>query len=263
MRKPLLFKSRSARRSRPGPRPGPRLRYLHYCLWPAVVLSLGLGAWGGVRYVHSLYPILEVEVQGEFQHLRPERLRRVVEQRLRGGLLAVDLEAIQEALLAETWVDAVTVRRLWPDRLQLFLREQRPVARWGREGLLNERGEFFPGQITPATARLPLLYGSADAARRVLRYYYALRQKFAGVGLQLTSLELSEHGAWSAGLRGGARILLGRTELASRVWRLQRYVGPLPATEKAALQRVDLRYDNGLAVRYASPPRALPARVAR
>ncbi len=244
-------------------RTGAAPRRVQRRLWPwlpVAVLFLVPVFWLQ-RHMPSLWPILNVEVRGEFQHLRVARLRGLVEQHLRGNMLAANLEEVSAALLSEAWVETVTVRRLWPNRLQVELREQRPVVRWGEEGFLNARGELFPARGNAETARLPLLRGPPDATRVVLSHYLALRKGFAATGLYLENLELSTRGAWVAGLRGGARIYLGQTEqLARRVRRLLRYAVTLSAERKALLRRVDLRYDGGLAALHAAPEHSLDMR---
>ncbi len=55
------------------------------------------------------------------------------------------------------------MRRVWPDRLDVTLEEHVPLARWGKDALVNTHGERFAGRSdahaaacwTAPTARRP------------------------------------------------------------------------------------------------------------
>ena len=51
----------------------------------------------------------------------------------------MDVSGIQESLQKLAWVDQVSVRRVWPDRLEIQVLEQLAVAHWGDNSYMNAR----------------------------------------------------------------------------------------------------------------------------
>ncbi|MFZ9667372.1 MAG: cell division protein FtsQ/DivIB, partial [Steroidobacteraceae bacterium] len=86
-------------------------------------------------------PIDRVVVEGRFQRVSPMDVEQAVRDRIHdAGLVTVDLETLQRAIEALPWVDTASVGRAWPRGLQVRVIEQVAAARWGANGLLNDRG---------------------------------------------------------------------------------------------------------------------------
>ncbi len=71
------------------------------------------------------------------------------------NMLTIDAAAVKSRLQQHPWVEYANIRRIWPDRLEISIREHRPqalVAIDGEKGFryLNRKGEIFaavaPGQ---------------------------------------------------------------------------------------------------------------------
>jgi cell division protein FtsQ len=195
-------------------------------------------------------PIRYVRVNGDFRHLSPAHLERVAGEVVRGGFFNVNVETVRATLLAEPWVKDVTVRRTWPDGLALYVREQVPVARWGDLGLLNrDAGLFTPAEDT-WPAGLPVLTGPEGTEGLVLERWRLVQQELGRYGLSAVSLELSDRRAWSLVLDGGTRVVLGRRDFVGRFERLTALLGAGLAGELHRIETMDMRYTNGLAVRW-------------
>lgn len=193
-----------------------------------------------------------VDIKGELHYLDPADVQVLLDPVVKDALMSIDLERIRTALLANPWVDQVTVRRHWPDRLEISVTEQVPIAYWGEHALLNYRGELFrPGSI-PVIGSLPVLEGPDDQADKVMRRYQELDQLFDGEGLNVTRLVMDERHAWRLWLQPSVEVVLGQGDVASKLKRfLTVYRSELHA-HIDKVERVDLRYGNGLAVRWVS-----------
>ena len=83
----------------------------------------------------------------------------------------------------------------------------------------------------------------------------ALVPRFRALQLDLGNLELTERGSWRAYLKQGAVIELGRGDVAEVTARMQRVdqtlLGVVQKLGKKlqSLQSMDLRHDNGYAIR--------------
>src|SRR5678816_2292351 len=89
----------------------------------------------------TLFPLREAELKSA-----PQQAPRALIDELRAALEQVP------------WVRRAAVRRVWPDRLEVSLEEQVPLARWGAEALVNTYGERFAGAVG---GELPLFVGAA------------------------------------------------------------------------------------------------------
>ncbi|HHO67611.1 MAG TPA: FtsQ-type POTRA domain-containing protein [Gammaproteobacteria bacterium] len=198
-------------------------------------------------------PLRHVRVEGDFRHLDRAALEARLLPVTEGGFFGVDVAAVRRSVQDMAWVDRVSVRRVWPDRLVVQVQEQQPVARWGETAYLNPRGEVFVPKHLAAGLQLPRLAGPAGRGRQVLAAYRRMGDILAGLRLGIEELRQDERRAWHLRLSNGVAIELGRAEPQRR---LARFVAVYPAllvSEQVGISAVDLRYSNGFAVRRVPP----------
>ena len=232
------------------------------------VLVAGLG-WLGLQAIDpGRWPIRAVRIEGDLQRVDRERLQEVVAPLATTGLLLVDVDNVRVALERMPWVERAYVRRLWPDRLLLTVVEQQAVARWADGQLVNRRGELFVVDAEGQPDGLPELHGPDGQARRLLEQYRLLDGLLSVAGQQVTRLELDPRRAWRLTLASGLEVELGRSEIRTRLERLLGLLLGWDDERLAAAERIDLRYANGLAVRWHVPAESgetaqsvIPARV--
>ncbi len=173
------------------------------------------------------------------------------------------LTILRRELEKMPWIFQVEVRRVWPDQVLVQLEEQLPVARWGEGALLNNSGEAFTPQDLGQYQSLPLLQGPQRAQAQVMQQYQMLSQMLRPLGFSITRLELRERGSWFVSTAQGVELLLGRDHLVEKVQRFVAIYNKALKDRVASIERVDLRYPNGLAVAWRTPalPAAAPAAV--
>ena len=196
------------------------------------------------------WPVRSVQLQGEFRHLQRDSVQNVVAPLTRDGFFALNVARIQEQLGRLPWVDRVSVRRVWPDRLQIQLHEQRPVARWGERGFLNARGETFEPAHDTELPRLPGLQGPDGYQHRVLAMYQRMRELLQPLQLDVTSLQLDARRTWQMRLSNGLDIAVGRNDPVERIVRFVSVYPAILAAGNGQVVSVDLRYSNGFAVHW-------------
>lgn len=227
----------------------------------ALVLGLVFGAWKMLDYVGSV-PVSRVVVAGNLQHVDRELLVERVQPLLAGaGFMTVDLQRIRGAVLELPWVAEVAIQRRWPDQLVINVTEQEAIARWGKDGLLNRRGEVFRPQPLGDMSALPLLFGPDNMAEEVVARYAELRDLLTSQQLALSNLGTDERGSWSATLQNGLVLHMGTGDVLKKLRRFSRVYRADLQPQIDAIAYVDLRYSNGVAVgwKQASGPRAASA----
>jgi cell division protein FtsQ len=239
------------------PPPPPRewlwgLQVLAGVLLGAILLG-GVG-WG-VAQLHdpATLPIRTVVIEGDLRHLDRTELEHTATPVVRGGFFTVDVAAVRAALVALPWVEAATVRRVWPDTLLVTVREQVPVARWGDKALVNARGRVFSPDPASFPEGLTQLRGPEGMAAQVLAEHKRMNAALGALGREVRMLELDGRRAWSLELDDGIRVVLGRSEVNERLGRFVRLWTEALAEQAERIENVDARYTNGLAVRWKQP----------
>jgi cell division protein FtsQ len=220
----------------------------------AVALALLAYAGGRVLVESPAFLLKTIVVGGDLDRVERRDIVNALEGRVRGTFFTVDLESVRAVFEGIPWVRRAELRRAWPDRLEVRIEEQVPLARWGQQRkdaqLVSAQGQLFRGQ---SEAALPVLAGPAGSEGEVTRRYLAFRDALAPLGLAPTQVLLTPRLAWQLRLSNGLAVQLGRDSDRDRVEdRLARFVSVFPQTLAKSRQRidyVDLRYPNGFAVR--------------
>jgi cell division protein FtsQ len=192
--------------------------------------------------------VTELEVKNALAKTTKQEIEAAARGRVGGNFFAVDPAGVRAALEQLPWVRRVSVRRTWPDRLEVTLEEHVALARWGDDALVNTYGERFSGRTEQA---LPMFLGPAGTELEVARRYARFARLVAPLGAELERVVLTPRYAWQLRLASGLHIMLGRDADAGES-RLQRFVDAYPATLGKIARRhehVDLRYPNGFALR--------------
>jgi cell division protein FtsQ len=187
-------------------------------------------------------PFRTVEILGAGKVHTRQAAPAIVE-RLHGGFLSLDLDAARLAFETLPWVRDASVRRVWPDRLVVTLREHVPAAAWNDLAVLNVHGEVFPVQ---PWAGLPRVHAREGSEQEVARRY----GEFAGLLGQtwrIDSIRVDARNAWQLEFANGLKLDLGQESQSERLRRFALFY-PHAAAQLGRAARVDMRYPNGFAV---------------
>jgi cell division protein FtsQ len=207
------------------------------------VAALAGGAWYGFDAI-STQTIRHVTFAGSTDRIpraELEAFARSVEGTASSG---ASLVAVRDAARKIPWVREATVRRQFPDAVEITFEIHEPLARWGERRLVSARGELFSAEHD---GFLPKFSGPDNAAAQMAAEYASLREALSPLASALTEVRLSPRGAWQLVLESGLAIDLGRSDIHSR---LERFVAAWPqlAAQGVATRHADLRYANGFAL---------------
>ncbi|EGV19580.1 cell division protein FtsQ/DivIB [Thiocapsa marina] len=215
-----------------------------------LISAMASGVWLLGHWEPQLFPVRIIAVEGELHHHSSRLLQETISERLSGGILTADLQDLRQAAEDLAWVGRATVRRVWPDRLQVEVEEHRPLARWNRDGLVTAEGIVFRPGTGTVPAGLPLLEGEDRRAPEVVKRYVQWRDDLMLIGHLIQSLSVDPRGAWRVELVMGVELYLGTEHVDQR---LARYIASAAQLEAAGQPLVvDLRYSNGFAVKWAA-----------
>lgn len=193
-----------------------------------------------------IFPLREVRVNGQLEHVNREQIKLIVAKHLKGNFFTLDLVKARDAFQKLPWAREVSVRRRWPDQLDVSIEEHMALARWGNVALVNTHGELFQAATD---AELPVFYGPGDGVMEVTKSYASYSQILNNANIKVVQVTLSPRRSWEIKTDKDLTIALGRTEMEAR---LNKFTGAYQTTLSRLNLKVtyaDLRYPHGFAVR--------------
>lgn len=195
-------------------------------------------------------PISEVRIIGDTKYLNKRVLAEKMAAGINAPLMNIDISSLREIILDDPWVHGARIKRDWPPAVEVIIDEQIPVARWGSKGLLNHQGDIFWPESTQAYLTLPVLNGPATETQHLMAQYHDLSRLFQGANVKMTGLSMEARGAWSLILDNGIEVVVGREQLRERLQRFLHVYQKELAPRAEQIEKVDIRYTNGVAVKW-------------
>lgn len=197
-----------------------------------------------------------VQIEGDLANLSRPELEETVSRFVADSLVSLDLALLKSSLESQPWIHSAEVRRVWPDRLIIRVREEVAIARWREDQLLNQEGQAFAPPSIDKHQSLPYLSGPEGTQELMMRQYLQFNQLLYPMGVRITDIELSERKSWTIRFgnasRSGAPLdivaKVGKDEVLERMKRLVTFLGSVPLQELQSVASLDLRYTNGVAL---------------
>ncbi|MDK1023323.1 MAG: cell division protein FtsQ/DivIB [Gammaproteobacteria bacterium] len=165
------------------------------------------------------------------------------------NLEALTIEEIKVGLEELSWIRLASIRKIWPDRMNIHLEEQVPLAHWNENEYLNSDGNVFSSEFL-GDHDLPFLQGPKGAERLVMWQFQKLNSVVGVTGRTISSLGLNDRGGWSFVL-GDISIRLGKEDIMERMRRFLRVYRELESADRFMdIAGIDTRYPNGVAVNW-------------
>lgn len=229
------------------------MRFLRTLASLMVMLGLGLFIYHWLLNPSNL-TIKQVDIQGQFHYINPEELDTQIKPYTETNLFLLDGAGLEQFLEQQPWIRAASLRKIWPQRLEILLEEQVPVAFWGKNQLLNQYGEIFTGSLPEKQGIFPYLYSPSEKGRELGERYVELTRLLSNLSLEISELTEDAAGSWVIRFKNGPEVVIGRKDYEKRLSRLK--VGYVQALKDkfSQIRRIDLRYTNGFAVEWKQIP---------
>lgn len=225
--------------------------WLQVGMGAAIVLLAALVPWGTGKVLAAMdQQILAIDVHGEFVGDSKVAIERHASNWIGKSYFSSDLSEIKASLEQRPWVESAAVRRVWPDRLAIDIREKKPLAYWTDGRLVSRNGELFAPRNPEVAGGLPRLAGPDERVRDVISMAQTMNETLVSHGLGFAGLALEHRGAWTLRLTNGIEVVLGRDQVAQRFERFITVYESRLASRSDEVTRVDARYTNGVAVQW-------------
>ncbi|WP_455211345.1 cell division protein FtsQ/DivIB [Kaarinaea lacus] len=211
-------------------------------------------------FTPTMLHINAMQVYGELRWVDRAQLNATVKPYLDSNFFSADLNGIKRTVESLPWVASASVRRQWPNQLQILINEHKAVAKWKDDTLINEKGELFQPAEIPLDIAVSLvqLQGPDNSYQYLFAQYQELQTIFLEHDLQgelsIAKVYMNERRALGVELSNGMRIVFGRLNASMDLYNAaSRFLQAFKSNIKAQVGRVavvDLRYTNGFAVQW-------------
>lgn len=209
----------------------------------------------GTQVWHTVWPVKQVVLSNQTEYVKQQDLVKFIQQQSIKGMLAIDLQKLQEEAKKINWVKSVEVRKVWPDKLIFSIEESIPLVRFN-DFVLTQQGHFIKPEKKDLKldflARVKYVDDSKNMSEHeatfIWKEFKTMKRKLEVVKLELENLNIDQSKNWHLMLANGVELNLGRQQRLERVERLIEVYSLIE--NKQQISKIDLRYHNGLAVKW-------------
>ena len=139
---------------------------LHKWLQRAVLLLVLTTGALGIQWLwqqlsdSSRFPLRYIHLYGDLQYVKTAALQKELADYLGHNFFSLNIKQLHSLLMAEPWIEQVEVKRDWPDRLLIEIKERQVFARWNEDELLDVNGVRISSPLFSQAYELALTGGS-------------------------------------------------------------------------------------------------------
>lgn len=165
------------------------------------------------------------------------------------GFWGQDVAPIQAQIEALPWVKGAIVRKMWPNRLSIWVSEYQPVAFWNQNQFVTLDGIVFQLPSVRLTAKnLPYLGGPDYQSLKVIETWNQIYVNLKSNNIMAKGVNIDDRGAWQVQLDNDIVLKLGRGDWKSKLERFVTIYPQIDVPENKKIDYIDLRYTTGAAV---------------
>lgn len=192
-------------------------------------------------------PIEKINLSGDFRQLDINTIGNQLEAYQGNSFLSVDIQAIQKNVARQPWVKSVSVRRIWPNQLQVTFQEKVAVARWDKNHLLSNQAVIFKAD-SRAFNHLPLINGYSGQTQALLQRFGEMQKSFARHGISISEMREDSKGALSLVMNKQLRVRLGSEKNDVKIRNFLAVYQQQIKPRANNIKHIDFRYSNGFAI---------------
>ncbi len=216
---------------------------LGWAVLPVVLLGLFVGG----RQMMDQWLIERIEVKGNLVVWSPDDIKNQVSWVLGDGFYSADLNLVYDSILNMPLIHNVQVRKRWPDRIEINVSEDIPMAVWNGSQIIGINGDLMSIPEHFNVDKLAAIDGNNEYLDESIKSFRLVQQVMGGSNIKIQRLDISDTGSMSLHLSNEWDVFIGSAHLEKRALRLKKLLTGLPADEVSA---VDLRYGKGAAIQW-------------
>jgi len=196
--------------------------------------------------IRSNFPINEIQIKNQYEKVDSLQVDLIIQQYLRGNFFGLDLNLTRNVFKKLPWVREVSVRRIWPDKIEISIEEHQVIARWGNVGLVNDKGEFFNAAYQDD---LPYFLGPKNFVSEITQKYFEINKILSKELMQIGTISMSDRLSWEIQTDNNIKIVLGRKDILKKITNFVEHYQTVLTEINNRIEYVDMRYKNGFAIK--------------
>lgn len=173
-----------------------------------LTVTSAVSAWCGLA-------IDQVEIKGQSETSEVDVLQKLALGDF-PSIVTLDVTGARERIESLPWVKEATLRKVYPDTLQIELKERKPFAVWQRASgfaLIEKGGRVISNQVGARYASLPMVVGEGADLRA--EEFVALMEEFPSLKPEVKAGVLVSNRRWNVVLTNGVEIMLPEEDPAA------------------------------------------------
>ncbi len=212
---------------------------------PIVVAVFACGSMGAAGFLVLEWvnrDITQLKIVAPIAQVSESEIRQQLSTHFPSSFFYLDVIDVREQLKKLPMVREASVKKVWPDTLEITLQEEIPVASWNSDAVLSHAGDILP--VTVKDAQLPKLEGAVGNSHTVMKHFHLFSSW--GKTHQLELMGLKKNGTdWQLRTKAGIQIWIDQEDALQG---LKRLGAVLNRVEIDRVSGIDLRYEQGFAV---------------
>ncbi|MFK5985021.1 MAG: FtsQ-type POTRA domain-containing protein [Pseudomonadota bacterium] len=195
-----------------------------------VLLSSGFGI--NFLFQKDTLQVKRIVMLNKLQEQDVEQLQQLASAGMNGGFFSLDIDKFRERIETLAWIETVSVRKKWPDTLQLDIHEKQVAARWiisdkknrtinkllqvdwNKQSLLSKKGMMFNTVLTQRQYdkynKLAIYSSPDELASSGLEKCQQISKLLEVVKLEIKQCFQDQRRSWYVHLDNGFNLYLGR-----------------------------------------------------
>jgi len=221
------------------------------CALTVIGVAIFVASFGYMRLFFDA-PLTKIELKGDLSFGNKILVKEQIMQRLNDvTFFKANLDNLQQEFSKLPQVASISLRRIWPNMLIAEISEQKPVARWGNNYFLNNRGQVFIADNFKFSD-LPQLDFLSEQKEEALQSYQLFSTLLQPLKLQIIKFSVTPYGARNLRIKNKAGqeidLVFGRGQEVEKLQRFSNWYKTRNNEELAQIAKIDLRYRSALAV---------------
>ena len=222
-----------------------------FWLWQSEILKRSLSALWLETVEQSVklgFRVDKILLRGRVNTPR-ESIIKVVGLKRGDPILRFEVEGLQKKLINLPWIKRATVKRNWPNIIEIRISERYPIALWQRnksQYLIDMEGKIITAKDHNGFRKLPIVVGKGapEAAPKLI----AMIKSKPLLAAKVSSASLIGQRRWNLKLKTGIKIKLPARD-PLKAWHRLSYLNSKHKVLARDIQIIDMRLPSRLIIR--------------
>ncbi len=203
-------------------------------------------------FKENAFQVKQVAIIGEYNQVDLTSLESLLKQYMGAGFFMLNTEQIRQKVSNFPWVQSVKVTRIWPNKLTVKIIQKKVLGRWAKGGYVDEDGQLFVPSRKPIYKPEVEFSGDRSQLIKMVALYNQIFGVFNQYGKKIAAEKLDSFGNATIKTTDGQRYILGSEHYAHTITNFFDNYGVIVKNgpKNKIIEDVDMRYDNGFAIRW-------------